>query len=123
MRRVLVSERDSLLRELIREWLAEGGAEALWPEAPAPEHGDIDAILVDVACQQQAHGVLTSWRTRYPRAAIVVASARFSPADTANDAMANRLGVMCVLAKPFTRDDLWAALGLPNPPASPPPPR
>ncbi|HYL71946.1 MAG TPA: response regulator [Steroidobacteraceae bacterium] len=118
MRRVLVSERDSLLRELIREWLAEGGVEALCAEAPTPGRADIDAILVDVACQQQAHGVLTSWRTSYPRAAIVVASARFSPADTANDAMANRLGVMRVLAKPFTRDDLWAALGLPDPPAS-----
>ena len=123
MKRVLGTERDSLLRELIREWLAEGGAEALWPEAPAPERADIDAILVDVACQQQAHAILTSWRSRYPRAAIVLASGRFSPADTANDAMANRLGVMRVLAKPFTREDLWTALGLPNPPASHPPPR
>jgi hypothetical protein len=31
----------------------------------------------------------------------------------ANDAMATRLGVMRILAKPFTRADLWAALGLP----------
>ena len=123
MRRVLVIERDSLLRELIREWLAAAGAEALWAEPATAGRADIDAILVDVTCQQQAHGVLTSWRTRYPRAAIIVASARFSPADTANDAMANRLGVMRVLAKPFTREDLWAALGLPNPPASHPSPR
>jgi DNA-binding response OmpR family regulator len=116
MKRVLVTERDSLLRELIREWLAEGGAEALWPGAAAAQRADIDAILVDVACQQQAHEVLTSWRQSYPGAAIVVASGRFSAADTANDAMATRLGVMRVLAKPFTRDDRWAALGLPSRP-------
>jgi len=117
VKRVLVIERDSLLRELIREWLVAGGAEALSPQGSAAERADIDAILVDVACQQQAHAILTSWRSSYPRAAIVLASGRFSPADTANDAMANRLGVMRVLAKPFTRDDLWAALDLPSPPA------
>lgn len=121
MKRVLVTERDSLLRELIREWLAEGGAEALWPEAADPGRADIDAILVDVACQQQVHAILTSWRASYPAAAIVLASGRFSAADTANDAMANRLGVMRVLAKPFTRDDLWAALGLPSGPDRPAP--
>ena len=120
MKRVLVIERDSLLRDLVHEWLAEGGAEAVAPEAQPAGAADIDAILVDVACQQQAHAVLTSWRSSYPGAAIVLASARFSSADTANDAMASRLGVMRVLAKPFTRDDLWAALGLPNRSATPP---
>jgi len=35
----------------------------------------------------------------------------------ANDAMATRLGVTRILAKPFTRADLWAALGLPLPSA------
>ena len=52
------------------------------------------------------------WRRAYPRAAIVLASGRFSPGDMANDAMALRLGATRILAKPFTRTDLWAALGL-----------
>ena len=118
MKRVLVIERDSLLRELVGEWLAEAGAEAVWPEGSAART-EIDAILVDVACQQQAHAILDSWRGSYPRAGIVLASGRFSPGDTANDAMASRLGVMRVLAKPFTREDLWAALGLQATPAAP----
>jgi CheY-like chemotaxis protein len=107
---VLVVERDNLHRELIREWLEEGGLEAVC--FPAAGLADIDAILVDVACQQQAHEILASWRRCYPRAAIVLASGRFSPGDMANDAMAARLGVTRILAKPFTRDDLWAALSL-----------
>ena len=112
MKHVLVVEHDRLHRELIGEWLAAGGAQALWPEAPQQHVADIDAILVDVACQQQAHEVLLPWRRAYPQAAIVLASGRFSPGDMANDAMALRLGATRILAKPFTRTDLWAALGL-----------
>jgi hypothetical protein len=47
----------------------------------------------------------------------VLASGRFAAGDMANDAMATRLGVTRILAKPFTRADLWAALGLPLPSA------
>ena len=117
MKRVLVIERDRLHRDLIGEWLEAGGAEALWPHAPGVARADIDAILVDVACQQQAQSVLRSWRRSYPGTAIVLASGRFLPGDMANNAMAIRLGVTHILAKPFTRDDLWAALGLRPAPA------
>ena len=113
MKRVLVVEHDRLHRELIGEWLAAADALAVWPGAPSHHPvADIDAILVDVACQQQAHEVLVPWRRAYPRAAIVLASGRFSPGDTANDAMALRLGATRILSKPFTRSDLWAALDL-----------
>ena len=112
MKRVLIVEHDSLHRELIGEWLAAAGVQAVWPEAPPHRVSDIDAILVDVACQQQAHEALVPWRRAYPQAAILLASGRFSPGDMANDAMALRLGATRILAKPFTRTDLWAALGL-----------
>jgi CheY-like chemotaxis protein len=113
VKRVLVVEHDSLHRDLVREWLEAGGAEAVcWPAGDMPPQVDIDAILVDVSCQQEAHGVLGPWRRAYPRAAIVLASGRFTAGDMANDAMALRLGATRILAKPYTRDDLWAALGL-----------
>jgi CheY-like chemotaxis protein len=114
VKRILVVEHDSLHRDLIREWLEAGGAEAVcWPSANmAAPPADIDAILVDVSCQQEAHGVLGPWRRAYPRAAIVLASGRFTAGDMANDAMAMRLGATRILAKPYSRDDLWAALGL-----------
>jgi DNA-binding response OmpR family regulator len=112
VKRVLVVEHDTLHRELIGEWLAAAGAEAVWPEAPPQPLADIDAILVDVACQQQAHEVLLPWRRAYPQASVVLASGRFCAGDMANDAMALRLGATRILAKPFTCSDLWAALGL-----------
>jgi DNA-binding response OmpR family regulator len=124
VKRVLVVEHDSLHRELIREWLEAGGMQAVWPQAAAEPLPDIDAVLVDVTCQQQAHAVLESWRRAHPRAAIVVVSGRFSAADMANDAMAVRLGATRILAKPFTRADLWAALSLkPRPVTANPAPR
>jgi len=112
VKRVLVVERDRLHRELVGEWLAAAGAEVIWTEGPGQPMPDIDAILVDVACQQQAHEILAPWRRAYPQAAIVLASGRFFPADMANDAMARRLGATRILAKPFTRIDLWTALEL-----------
>jgi CheY-like chemotaxis protein len=119
MKRVLVIERDSLHRELIREWLEEGGAAAVYPpDSPAGAPADIDAVLIDVASQQQAHAILRPWRQAYPRATLVAVSGRFCPGDGANDAMAERLGVTRILAKPFTRSDLWSALGLGTPAAS-----
>ena len=112
MKRVLVVERDSLHRDLIREWLEEGGVQAIYADATDQAPAEIDTVLIDVSCQQQAHATLNTWRRTYPRAAIVLASGRFSAGDMANDAMAARLGVTRILAKPFTRADLWAALGL-----------
>lgn len=113
MMRVLVIERDNLQRELIGEWLRESGIQVLTEEPVAGSAAAVDAIVIDVSCQQQAHATLTSWKNAYPRAAIVLASGRFSRGDMANDAMAARLGVTRILAKPFTRKDLWSALGLP----------
>lgn len=112
MKRVLVVEHDSLHRELIREWLEAGGAQAVWPESGQDPAADIDAVLVDVACQQQAHAIVMCWRRAYPHAAIVLTSGRFSQGDIANDAVAVRLGATRILAKPFASHDLWAALGL-----------
>ena len=116
MKRVLVVERDSLHRGLIREWLEEGGVQAVFAET-TDVAADIDAVLVDVSCQQRAHETLDAWRRSYPHAALVLVSGRFWAGDMANDAMAARLGVTRILAKPFSRADLWAALGLP--PAAP----
>jgi CheY-like chemotaxis protein len=117
MKHVLVVEPDSLNRELIGEWLRAGGADPVCPGESLQQTVGIDAILIAVTCQQHAAALLAPWRRAYPRAAVVLASGRFSPADTADDAMAARLGATRILAKPFTRDDLWAALGLCTPAA------
>ena len=114
MRRVLGVERDSLQRELISDWLAARGTQVLTEDSALRAPADVDAVLIDVSCQQQAHETLASWRRAYPRSAIILASGRFCRSDMANDAMAARFGVTRILAKPFTRKDLWAALNLPQ---------
>ncbi|MBV9345662.1 MAG: response regulator [Gammaproteobacteria bacterium] len=102
-----MSERDTLLRELVAQWLSEAGATAV-THASAP----VDAILVDISCQQDAHATRASWRRAYPHAALVLVSARFAHNAGADDAMASRLGVTRILPKPFSRAALWSALGL-----------
>ena len=71
MMRGLIVERDRLHRDLIRD--SEGGVQAVCPDSVTAVQADIDAVLIDVASQQQAHAVLMSWRRAYPRAAIVAA--------------------------------------------------
>jgi DNA-binding response OmpR family regulator len=112
VKRVLVVERDTLLRSLIGEWLAAAGMQALYPDAQASAAlpADIDAMVIDVASPQQAHSILECWRRAYPKATIIAVSGRFSAAETACSAMACRLGVTKVLAKPFKCSELWAAL-------------
>jgi len=101
MRRVLVVEHDSLHRELLREWLEEGGVQVLNAQSVGDAPVNIDALVVDVASQEQAHAVLRLWRRAYPRAAIVVASGGFDSGHSANDAMAAPLGVTAFSPSPL----------------------
>ena len=114
MRRVIIVERDSLLRELMTEWLAAAGVQTVDAGMAATSRiiDDVDAIVVDVQSPRQAHGVLMAWRQAYPNAAIIAASGRFLGTCASNDAAAERLGATKLLAKPFTRVELWTALGL-----------
>jgi hypothetical protein len=58
--------------------------------------------------------VLQAWRRVFPKAAIIAASARFPAGEDTDDAMAGRLAVSKVLAKPYSRYELYAALGVPG---------
>jgi hypothetical protein len=58
--------------------------------------------------------VLPPWLRLFPRAAIIAAWARFPPGYDTDDAMAGRLAVTKVLAQPYSRQQLYAALGVPG---------
>ena len=116
--RVLVVEPDVLLRTLIAEWLGQVGIHAVFPtggpcEATA-KLGGVEAIVIDIPDPSDAAPVLQAWRRVFPKAAIVAASARLAPRDVPDDAMAGRLAVTRVLAKPYSRRELYAALGVPG---------
>jgi DNA-binding response OmpR family regulator len=121
---VLVVEPDGLLRTLVAEWLEQAGIHAVFP-APGPCEatamagsiaGDnacsIGAIVIDIPNPPQADLVLQRWRRVFPGAAIIAASARFPAGAGTDDAMAGRLAVTRTLAKPYSRHELYAALGL-----------
>ena len=114
--RVLVIEPDALLRTLVAEWLEQVGVHAVFPangpcEASAQLEG-IAAIVIDIPGPPHADRVLKAWRRVFPKAAIVAASGSFPAGYDVDDAMAGRLAVTKILAKPFSLRELFAALGL-----------
>jgi DNA-binding response OmpR family regulator len=114
--RVLVIEPDALLRSLVAEWLEQVGIHAVFPiggpcEANAAI-GSVGAIVIDIPSPPCAGPVLLAWRRLFPQAAIIAASGRFLAGHDADDAMAGRLAVTKVLAKPYSRQQLYAALGV-----------
>jgi DNA-binding response OmpR family regulator len=116
--RVLVVEPDVLLRTLVAEWLGQVGIHAVFPSGgpceAAAKLGAIGAMVIDIPSPSHAAQVLQAWRRVFPKAAIIAASARFAPRDVPDDAMAGRLAVTRVLAKPYSRRELYAALGVPG---------
>ena len=93
MKRVLVVEHDSLHRELIREWLEEGGVQALCAEATR-KRSRRTSMQYWWTCRVSSRLMQSLMPGDVPTRArrIVLASGRFSAADMANDAMAARLG-------------------------------
>jgi DNA-binding response OmpR family regulator len=115
MKRVLIVEHDIQLRDLMGEWLRAEGVETLFAQSNSAvvQVESVDAVIIDVAKPCDSHGCLSAWRQAYPGAAIIAVSGRFQVGDTGSQAMAGKLGVSRVLAKPFTRGELRAALGHP----------
>ena len=112
--RVLVVEPDALLRALVSEWLEQEDMEAIFPptgpfEASA-RLGRIGAVVIDIPSPAHAERVLRAWRRQFPQVDFIAASARFPAGIHADDAMARRLAVTKLLAKPFSRRQLFAAL-------------
>jgi DNA-binding response OmpR family regulator len=117
--RVLVIEPDALMRALVAEWLEQAGIHPVFP-TPGPCEatatlGSVGAIVIDIPNPPHADPVLRAWRRVFPKAAIVAASARLPAMDDTDDAMAGRLAVSKVLAKPYSRRELYAALGVLEP--------
>jgi DNA-binding response OmpR family regulator len=107
---ILVVETDDLIRELLERWLGEAGyavvacaagdpaaagrARLVIADAPSPRRAAARIALLRAACQ----------------APMLVLSARLRRDHGASAAAARQLGVQRVLAKPFTRAELLAAV-------------
>jgi DNA-binding response OmpR family regulator len=110
---IVVIEEDNLMRGLLVEWLSAAGYSV---RASAP--GDIelsdnppDLVIVDVYMPRQ-NG---TWRLRALKAAhtetpVIAISGQFRSGLAGSCTAAEALGVQQVIAKPFSRRDLLAAV-------------
>jgi DNA-binding response OmpR family regulator len=104
--RVLIVETDELIRELIARWLGEAGFEVVTDEAQA---AGVALVIVDVPDPARADGALQAIRSRHA-VPILATSGRFRRDAAASKSTARRLGVSKALAKPFTGEELMAAV-------------
>ena len=103
---VVVIETDDLIRDLLTRWLTEAGYDVVAEEsAPAA----VALVVADVANPGQADAMFKALHARFG-APILVISGRFRRDLAASDAVPRRLGVRKVLPKPFTCDELLAAV-------------
>ena len=110
---ILVIEEDAPIRELLVEWLAAQGYR-VQPHTPGglqdPGSGP-DLVIVGVS--KPRHGGCARLRTiqaQFPQAPILAMSGQFRPGLDGSLLAASALGVQRVIAKPFTRSDLLAAV-------------
>jgi CheY-like chemotaxis protein len=112
MSSIVIIEEDKLMRELLREWLSAEGysmGAAAPGEAPAPDKADL--VIVDVYMPRyEGAKTLRAVKAAYPETPLIAISGQFRPGLVGSCTAADALGVQQVVAKPFTRRDLLAAV-------------
>lgn len=111
---ILIVEADDLIRELLERWLTEvgfmvkpGPIGAVGGPAEPAEAPSL--IILNVPNPQGAEAMVRALEDQY-RAPILVVSGRFRRGLGGSVDAARRLGVRKVLPKPFTREELLAAV-------------
>ena len=100
------------MRELLAEWLSEEGysVRAVAPgDAQVPDTADL--VIVDVYMpRHEGANRLRAVKTAYPETPLIAISGQFRSGLFGSCTTAATLGVRQVIAKPFTRRDLIAAV-------------
>jgi DNA-binding response OmpR family regulator len=111
---ILIVETDDLIRQLLEQWLGEAGyVVQTGASQESNTHGALvstpDLIIVNVPDPRDAQALIGSVQVRHD-APILVVSARFRRGLWSSVAAARRIGARKVLPKPFTREELLAAV-------------
>src|ERR1700676_3880824 len=109
---IVVIEEDKLMRELLLEWLtAEGYSVRAAAPGDAPVPDTADAVIVDVYMpRHEGANRLRAVKAAYPETPLIAISGQFRSGLFGSCTAAATLGVRQVIAKPFTRCDLIAAV-------------
>jgi DNA-binding response OmpR family regulator len=109
---IAILEEDDLMRGLLEEWLTGAGYSVrMGALGDAPAAGGAELVIIDLHSPREA-GVETvrAARKAYPGAPVIAISGRFRPGLAGCCGAAEALGAQAVIAKPFSRDDLLAAV-------------
>jgi CheY-like chemotaxis protein len=109
---IVIIEEDKLMRALLAEWLS---AEGYSVHAAAP--GDVqpqdrtDLVIVDVHMpRHEGAEKLHAVQAAHPETPLIAISGQFRPGLIGSCTTAEALGVRQVIAKPFSRRELLAAV-------------
>lgn len=109
---VLLMEADGLMRGLLTEWLTAAGytvRDGL--PRPAASTPGVDLIIVDLYMPREAGArIIRAVQRVYPGTPVIAISGQFRPGLAANSPVAGALGATRILPKPFSREDLLAAV-------------
>ena len=109
---IVIIEEDKLMRELLVEWLS---AEGYSVRAAAPGDAQVsdtaDAVIVDVYMpRHEGANRLRAVKAAYGETPLIAISGQFRPGLVGSSTTAAALGVSQMIAKPFSRSDLLAAV-------------
>jgi DNA-binding response OmpR family regulator len=108
---IVIVEPDDLIRELLERWLGEAGYGVV---LCAKDHGQDmvkpQLVIADISNPSSAGTTIGTLEAAYS-APILALSARFRRGLGGSSEAAHRLHVGKVLPKPFTREELLAAVG------------
>lgn len=104
---IAIAESDDLIRQLVQLWLHDAGhtSDAL-DAGPVPARR-FDLVIANVSSPRSAAAEVRALRAAHG-APLLLLSARFG--RTTPQTLAQQLGVAATLAKPFTRQELMAAI-------------
>jgi DNA-binding response OmpR family regulator len=108
---IAIVEPDDLIRELLERWLSEAGYGVVL--SAKDHHLDMlkpQLVIADISSPDSAGTTIEALRAAYS-APILALSARFRRGLGGSSEAAHRLHVGKVLPKPFTREELLAAVG------------
>jgi CheY-like chemotaxis protein len=109
---IVIIEEDALMRGLLVEWLSmEGYSVRTAAPGDGAAPGQAALVIVDVYMPRRAGAErLSAVKATHPETPVIAISAQFRPGLAGACTTADALGVRQVVAKPFSKDDLLAAV-------------